>query len=106
MTVHILGHQQKREFLNRLRQGLQSPHALLFYGNEGIGKKLVALDFAKALLCLKQDNAPCQKCESCRLLNLTEGSFAHPDFYYVEKEQGTRDIKLEQAQEMSKQMVI
>ena len=80
MWDDILGHEQNKEFLARLLQPGNRPHALLFYGPEGIGKKQLALRFAKTFLCQKPDEHPCGRCESCRLINLAEHSFAHPDF--------------------------
>ena len=47
MWDDILGHEQNKEFLARLLQPGNRPHALLFYGPEGIGKKQLALRFAK-----------------------------------------------------------
>ena len=63
-----------------------SPHALLFYGPEGIGKCLLAKEFARAFLCLgsSQGDRPCNQCESCRLLNFETGNFAHPDYLYFD----------------------
>ena len=50
MWDDILGHEQNKEFLARLLQPGNRPHALLFYGPEGIGKKQLALRFAKTSL--------------------------------------------------------
>ncbi|MEE3382002.1 MAG: hypothetical protein VZQ81_09140 [Succiniclasticum sp.] len=98
MFETITGHEQNKEFLRRLLARDKRPHSLLFYGPEGMGKRLLALEFAKALLCLAPDKAdrPCGVCESCRLLHAvgagappevrrgdTEGP-GHPDLIYVE----------------------
>jgi DNA polymerase-3 subunit delta' len=40
------------------------PHAYLFYGMEGVGKKTVASVFARALNCAGEDR-PCDVCASC-----------------------------------------
>lgn len=103
MWDDILGHEQNKEFLARLLQPGNRPHALLFYGPEGIGKKQLALRFAKTFLCQKPDEHPCGRCESCRLINLAEHSFAHPDFILVEQEAPGKDLKIEQIKEMSRQ---
>ena len=103
MWDDILGHEQNKEFLARLLQPGNRPHALLFYGPEGIGKKQLALRFAKTFLCQKPDEHPCGRCESCRLINLVEHSFAHPDFILVEQEAPGKDLKIEQIKEMSRQ---
>lgn len=103
MWDDILGHEQNKEFLARLLQPGNRPHALLFYGPEGIGKKQLTLRFAKTFLCQKPDEHPCGRCESCRLINLAEHSFAHPDFILVEQEAPGKDLKIEQIKEMSRQ---
>ncbi|MGI6263770.1 MAG: ATP-binding protein [Succiniclasticum sp.] len=98
MFETITGHEENKEFLRRLLQRDRRPHSLLFHGPEGMGKRLLALEFAKALLCLTPapDGSPCGTCASCRLLHSigtdtplvthggdTEGP-SHPDFLYLE----------------------
>lgn len=102
MWNDILGHEQNKEFLAKLLQPGKRPHAVLFLGPEGIGKKTLALHFAKTNLCLSE-SAPCGVCESCRLFNLEEHSFAHPDFILVEQEAPGKDLKIEQIKDISKQ---
>ena len=86
MFDQIVGHQQNKEFLERFLNREERPHALLFYGPEGIGKCLLAKEFARAFLCLgsPQETRPCSRCESCRLLNFETGNFAHPDYLYFD----------------------
>ena len=43
MWDEVLGHQQNKEFLQKLLQPGSRPHALLFYGMGGIGKKMLVL---------------------------------------------------------------
>ena len=86
MFDQIVGHQQNKDFLERFLNREERPHALLFYGPEGIGKCLLAKEFARAFLCLgsPQEARPCNHCESCRLLNFETGNFAHPDYLYFD----------------------
>ncbi len=66
-------------------------HAYIFYGPGGIGKKLVAMNFAKAVNCLDEPAAdvarPCDACVSCRKID----SSNHPDLMVLkpEKEGGS-----------------
>lgn len=46
----IIGHSKQREYLKRLAELDKIPHALLFSGLEKVGKKTVALDFARSLI--------------------------------------------------------
>ncbi|NTW15239.1 MAG: AAA family ATPase [Candidatus Moranbacteria bacterium] len=48
----IIGHARQRAFLRKLTEGGLSHHAFLLSGPEGIGKRLVALEFAASLLGL------------------------------------------------------
>src|SRR5579872_7401254 len=58
-----------------LSQG--SNHPLLFYGPEGVGKRTLALEVAKALHCDAKDDErkPCNSCLHCK--KITSG--IHPD---------------------------
>ena len=69
------------------------PHALLFSGCAGIGKKAVARVLAAALLCqTPKDGSPCGKCQSCRLMI----SGTHPDFIEIFPEGKTlQSIKID-----------
>lgn len=103
MWDEVLGHQQNKEFLQKLLKPGSRPHALLFYGMGGIGKKMLALHFAKTFLCKSAVKKPCGICESCRLMDIENNSFAHPDFYLLTAEEAGKDIKIEQVKEMAKQ---
>lgn len=103
MWDEVLGHQQNKEFLQKLLKPGSRPHALLFYGMGGIGKKMLALHFAKMFLCKSASKKPCGICESCRLMDIENNSFAHPDFYLLTAEEAGKDIKIEQVKEMAKQ---
>lgn len=103
MWDEVLGHQQNKEFLQKLLKPGSRPHALLFYGMGGIGKKMLALHFAKTFLCKSAPKKPCGICESCRLMDIENNSFAHPDFYLLTAEETGKDIKIEQVKEMAKQ---
>ena len=57
------------------------PHALLFHGPEGIGKKSFARAFAASLLCDEPspEGQACRRCRSCRAF----AAGSHPDWYVV-----------------------
>ena len=55
-------------------------HSYLFFGPEGSGKKLTALEFAKALNCPERENTEsCDSCSSCRKI----AGYVHPDVMWV-----------------------
>lgn len=73
------------------------PHALLFSGVEGLGKKHFALTFVRALLCKdKNQSLPCGSCKSCLLFQ----SDTHPDFLMLEPEGKSQTIKVDQVREV------
>lgn len=77
MFENIVGHDRQKEILSKSIESGNISHAYLFFGNSGIGKKQVALEFAKYIL--KTDN----------LEN-------HPDFKLVSRMEDKKDILVEQ----------
>ena len=47
----VLGHEHARDVLGRMLRSDRVPHALLFHGPEGVGKRLVGERFVTSLLC-------------------------------------------------------
>ncbi len=62
----IIGHEPQKEFLQSSVRKNRISHAYLFSGPEGVGKKLVAIGFAKLINCAKREteNLDCE-CVSC-----------------------------------------
>ena len=92
---NIIGHSTKIEELKKILVTGRFPHAVLFSGIEGIGKKKIAETCAAVLLCENpKDGEPCGVCSNCRLT----AAGSHPDFYIVEPEatKTTRNIKIGQ----------
>ena len=54
------------DFLEKIKNSGKIPHALLFHGDEGVGKESTAIEFAAYLNCLKPQNSfACRNCPSC-----------------------------------------
>lgn len=69
------------------------PHALMFAGARGIGKRHLAESLAQLLLCLSPiEGTPCGKCRGCMLNRVNN----HPDFIVIEPEEGAKGIKVDQ----------
>ena len=73
-------------------------HSYLFLGTDGIGKRLFAKEFAKAILCNKQDEY-CNKCKSC--IEFDSGN--NPD--YGEIIPDGNSIKIDQIREMQRKVL-
>ncbi len=74
------------------------PHALLFVGQSGIGKKLFAHALASSILCSKpnEHGKPCDECHACHLVRAQ----SHPDIMIIEPEQPGQAIKIDQIREV------
>lgn len=70
------------------------PSGLLFWGPYGVGKRMTAFEFAKAVNCLDGDGDACDACLSCRKAN--HGN--HADITVVKPVSKTRIIKVEQVE--------
>ena len=63
----IIGHEKPIQILkNRIKLD-KINHSYLFTGKEGIGKKLIAIAFSKAINCtnLNKEQNPCNHCSAC-----------------------------------------
>ena len=77
MFDHLAGNQRVKDTLRRMLEAKRVPGALLFVGEDGIGKKLFALELAKALNCLKPVGVEaCDHCSSC--IRISQSKF--PDY--------------------------
>ena len=82
----ILGQDQPKQILSRALEQGSIAHAYLFYGPESIGKRLMALEFSKALNCL--ENGPKSACGTCLSCDKISRGL-HPDIFIVEPVKST-----------------
>ena len=77
----IIGHQRIWNFLTQSAQKNRLAHAYLFVGPSEIGKKTLALEFAKWLLCQnKSGDKACNDCRACLEISKNQ----HPDVFVLE----------------------
>ena len=86
----IKGHDSIKERLFQSLKKQRLPHALLFSGTSGVGKKAMALALAQKLLC--DSHSSCGKCYSC--LNVEKNESEHVLFISTEN----LNLKLEDVQ--------
>jgi DNA polymerase-3 subunit delta' len=81
MFDKLAGNQRVKEVLRRMLEARRVPGSLLFAGEEGVGKKLFALELAKALNCLAPRGVEaCELCASCvRISRSTFAPYADED---------------------------
>jgi DNA polymerase-3 subunit delta' len=66
MFDHLIGNERVKKLLRRMLGSSRLPGAMLFTGEDGIGKKLFALEIAKALNCRTPQGAEgCEQCPAC-----------------------------------------
>jgi len=70
MFSKLIGNDEVKESLRRLLSGGRVPGSMLFTGDEGIGKKLFALELAKAMNCRQRIGVEaCDECSSCKRIS-------------------------------------
>jgi DNA polymerase-3 subunit delta' len=66
MFDQLIGNDNVKNLLRRMLEAKRLPGAMLFVGEDGIGKKLFALEIAKALNCRSPQGVEgCGKCAAC-----------------------------------------
>lgn len=78
----IVGNKEQKENLKKIIKNQVLGHAYMFVGPDGIGKSLIAKEFAKSILCTNPTDIYCDACECC---NIFENS---PDFDFITDSDG------------------
>jgi DNA polymerase-3 subunit delta' len=93
----IFGHKKQKEFLEKAWHSGSIGHALIFIGPEEIGKKTIAFELFKGILCEKDflKFGGCGKCLNCQRFDKT----AHPDFLLI---QGDKEITIGEIRKLKK----
>jgi DNA polymerase III subunit delta' len=103
MTWHSLrGHDRVVESLRTAVRERRFPHALLFVGPEGIGKRTFARRLTQAFLCETRPEAdldPCEECQACRQVE----AGTHPDFYEAGKPEDKHELPISVIRELCDQ---
>ncbi len=92
MNNKIKGNLKIRQELKNIVLNKNTLHSYLFLGEDGIGKKEIAFEFAKNILCLTK-NEECN-CKSCICFETNN----HPDFQIINEE--GENIKINTIREM------
>ncbi len=94
----IIGHDRQKNILRRALKNQRVAHAYLFEGPEGVGKRLIALAMARALLCAV--NQGCGDCAPCRKVDHNN----HPDIHLLDADGAT--IKIDQVRGLQQQLAL
>ncbi len=96
-------HKAWAQLLARWRQH-SVPNALLLDGGNGVGKRALALGYAKFLLCSgdKAHGSWCGGCENCRWFDAE----VHPDFHLLVGEGKSGQIKVDQVRALNTKLFL
>lgn len=99
MGGQIFGNAARIAQLRKIIAEDKFPHAVIFSGVAGLGKRLIAENCAAAILCENPTGGEaCGVCKSCKLI----AAGTHPDFFVVEPEESKSapNIKIAQIREL------
>jgi len=95
----IRGQARAIGFLKTAIENKRVGHAYIFFGPQGVGKRLAAVNFAKALNCAApKDGGPCDACNSCKKID----AMKHPDFIVLSPEKDSASIKIDAVRELAR----
>jgi len=94
----IVGQERALLLLHKALSEARLAQVYLFYGPPGVGKKLTALQFVKALYCLSATPNACNNCAACR--KITTGN--HPDVEIITPDDTS--IKIEQVRALQRRL--
>jgi DNA polymerase III subunit delta' len=97
---NLLGHNWAVDMLRRHIASGETRHAYLFAGPPGLGRRSLALAFARALNCTEPP-APGEFCGQCRDCKQT-AALHHPDLAIVQAENEGGTLKVDQVREMKR----
>ena len=99
----VIGHERAVRQLRAAAIAGQPAHAYLFYGPIGVGKATLARALTASLLCDEpRDADACGTCAQCTRL----AAGTHPDVRLVEREEERRDVRTEQAREVTRWLML
>lgn len=106
----VIGNEPAVRLLTAQIRSGRVPHTALLVGPEGVGKRHLALEWAKALECEENLGDPCDHCSACR--RVAEGT--HPDVQVIEpealpqaaEERRVHQIRIDQIRRLESQVTL
>ncbi|MBT3338278.1 MAG: DNA polymerase III subunit delta' [Anaerolineae bacterium] len=101
---NLLGHEWAVDMLRQHVANESQRHAYLITGSPGLGRRSLALAFARSLTC-SAPPAPgeyCDECRNCRQMSAMQ----HPDLTIIQAEKEGGMLKVEQIRELRKSVLL
>ncbi len=101
---NLLGHEWAVDMLRQHVANKSQRHAYLITGSPGLGRRSLALSFARSLTC-SAPPAPgefCGECRNCRQMSAMQ----HPDLNVIQAEKEGGMLKVEQIRELRKSVLL
>ena len=86
----VLGQTTPLKIMSGIYKSGRLHHAYLFYGDEGVGKFESALNYAKAILCERNNGTYCDECKSCKMID----QYKNPDVIVAGTDERFRNAEL------------
>ncbi|MGL6173035.1 MAG: DNA polymerase III subunit delta' [Cellulosilyticaceae bacterium] len=77
----IIGHEMIKQYFKKSMMADKVSHSYIFEGPYGVGKRMMAKELAKTLLC-ESEQRPCGTCKNCKMVE----AGTHPDISSVTKD--------------------
>ena len=104
MAWEMIGHAWAVELLQKHLTGGRVRHAYLFTGPNGVGKRTLALRFARVLACESPPLAG-EACGTCRACGQIAAQ-SYPDLHVVSRRLGESQIPIDQIRELQHQLAL
>ena len=101
MIFPLVGNDKIRLSVNGFVAEKRIPHAIIIEGDAGTGRPTLANFLCAAAIC-NGDNAPCDNCKNCNLIN----SASHPDVSVIAPQDNKKNIAVSQIRELREEAYI
>jgi DNA polymerase III subunit delta' len=98
--AELIGHTKQLESIRAALANQRLHHAYLFAGPEGVGKRTIAIAFAKAIHCSERADDYCGRCANCA--SIIDSN--HADVRVVQPLTGKKEIGIHQVRELEREL--
>jgi DNA polymerase-3 subunit delta' len=101
----VRGHEAIVQAFQRVVERDRLAHAYLFTGPPGVGKRLFALELARALLCEARPPGKLEACDRCSAC-LQAAAGTHPDLFLTGRPEESHDLPIDTVRELCRGLAL